>query len=95
MKDKKPPSLIKGRKGHMSVIDCLFKVLWVVDSRKGTEWPSKTFQELADEVSAMRGKRVTESSVRSIVYRRSSLFDKVKADGKVYWQLSKTGRNAG
>jgi hypothetical protein len=83
-------SFAEGRKGRVSVLDCVVASLRPAESA-GT-WPSKTFEELRNSVSASLGYFVSNSTVRSTVYGHADLFEKASMDGRLRWHLSKTAR---
>lgn len=78
--------LTPGRKGKVSVLDC------IAESLKDAK-TAKTFRQLADEAAQVRNSPVSEPNVRSVIYRHSELFEKAPGDG-VTWRLSKQGRKA-
>src|SRR5688572_979253 len=89
---KKLPSLVRGRRGKSSVIDCLMVILW---GGGGTSHPSYSFAELTERVSTLRGGPVAESTLRSIIYRREEWFERTwMNDGRLRWKLSSAGKAA-
>ena len=85
------PSFVKGRKGHVSVVDCMVQTLWRTNDGG---WPERTFEELRATVSTMQGYHVTSSTIRSSVYQYPTLFERVEAkNGSLRWKLTKQGRN--
>lgn len=83
-------SVVKGRRGKTSIVDCLITVL----SIRGREesWPAYTFDVLAERVSVLRGSVVPIPSVQSVIYR-SDLFEPGPKEGdRVTWQLNAAGR---
>ena len=85
------PSFVKGRKGHVSVVDCMVRTLW---RAKDGDWPERTFEELRAAVSEMQGYHVAPSTIRSSVYQYAALFERVQAEnGFLRWRLTKQGRS--
>ena len=85
------PSFVKGRKGHVSVVDCLVRTLW---RAQDGGWPQRTFEQLRTAVSEMQGYHVASSTIRSSVYQYPALFERVPAkNGALRWRLTKQGRN--
>lgn len=85
----KPPSVVKGRRGLISILDCMVASLWEVKAPKGTILPAKTFRQLTDEATAMRGRPVATASVRAAIYRHSDLFEQVIEGDVVLWRLKR------
>ena len=84
------PSFVKGRKGHVSVVDCIVRSLWRANDGS---WPERTFVELRAAVSTMQGYQVTPSTIRSSVYQYPKLFERVEAkNGPLRWKLTKRAR---
>ena len=84
------PSFVKGRKGHVSVVDCIVRTLWRTNDGG---WPERTFEELRTAVSTMQGYHVTPSTIRSSVYQYPTLFERLEAkNGALRWKLTKQGR---
>jgi hypothetical protein len=86
-----PRSLVSGRRGKVSVIDCLTQILW--SDEDGTV-PAYSFAELSERVSRLRGSQVADSTVRSIIYRREEWFEQTTRDGHLKWRLSPAARRA-
>ena len=85
------PSFVKGRKGHVSVVDCMVRALWRTNDGV---WPERTFEELRASVSAMQGYQVTPSTIRSSVYQHRTLFQRVeRKTGLLRWRLTKQARS--
>lgn len=85
-----PINIVKGRRGKVSIINCLLTALSAAD--RGNSWPSYTFEVLAERVSALRGSIVPVPTVRSVIYR-SELFEPgPNQDSRVTWRLNSTGR---
>lgn len=85
------PSFVKGRKGNVSVVDCMVRALWYTNDGG---WPERTFQELRTAVSAMQGYRVMPSTIRSSAYQYPTLFERVESkSGTVRWKLTKQARS--
>ena len=85
------PSFVKGRKGHVSVVDCMVRTLWCA---KDGDWPERTFEELRAAVSEMQGYPVAPSTIRSSVYQYPELFERVQAkNGSLRWRLTTQGRS--
>jgi|ERR1017187_1967879 hypothetical protein len=83
---KEAPSLVPGRRGKPSVIDCLARILH--NHQDSSERPL-TFEELTKRVSEMRDEPIAEASVRSIIYRRAVWFERTWGDdGCLRWKLS-------
>jgi hypothetical protein len=88
-----PPSFVRGRKGRLSVVDCLVQALWKTEADGKEIWPEDSFQELRERVTKMQGYRVTPSTIRSSVYEHDDLFERVRTrDGSLRWRLTKTAR---
>jgi hypothetical protein len=86
------PSVVKGRKGRVSVLDCMVKSLWATESAKAAVWPAKTFRQLTEDVAALRGYPVPSSTVRSIIYRHSDLFERTEKNEAILYSLSEKAR---
>src|SRR5438874_2601698 len=89
------PSFVPGRKGRISVVDCIVGVLWKAlgSNEADVQWPARTFDELRSRVSQMQGYQVTSSTIRSAVYSQMHLFERTLAsDGTLKWRLSKEAR---
>ena len=85
------PSFVKGRKGNVSVVDCMVRALWRTNDGG---WPERTFQELRATVSRMQGYRVTPSTIRSSAYQYPTLFERVESkSGSLRWKLTKPARS--
>ena len=85
------PSFVKGRKGHVSVVDCMVRTLW---RAKEGGWPERTFEEIRAAVSELQGYRVAPSTIRSSVYQYPALFERVQGtNGSLRWKLTKQGRS--
>jgi len=89
------PALVKGRKGRVSVVDCMVAALWRTEPKEGIEWPAKTFETLREEVSSRLAYPVGSSTIRSTVYGHSELFQRASKDGKLCWRLTDKARRAG
>jgi len=88
--NRKLISFVQGRRGKISILDCLLTVL----SRGKSEgtWPQCTFDQLTAQASALRLSDVKEPSLRSVVYR-AGLFERVPDDAdRVRWRLNAKGR---
>ena len=85
------PSFVKGRKGHISVVDCMVRALWRTNAGV---WPKRTFAELRATVSTMQGYQVTPSTIRSSVYQYPTLFQRTEAkNGSLRWKLTKQAQS--
>jgi hypothetical protein len=83
---RKLPSLVRGRRGKSSVIDCLTLILW---ERGRMSQPSYSFAELTERVSELRGSPVAKATIQSIIYRRAEWFERTRSDdGGLRWKLS-------
>lgn len=82
-----PPLCVKGRKGGISVADCLVRALWSTD-RDYDEWPSKSFDQLQAEVSRSAGYPVSPSTIRSTIYGHPELFIRARKEQRVLWKLT-------
>lgn len=79
----------KGRRGGASIVDKIVQEL----RRKEGDWPRLSFKELRAAVSASLGYNVSDSTIRSAIYSRPELFQKViRTDGSLGWCLSKPTR---
>ena len=86
------PSFVKGRKGQVSVVDCMVRALWRTNDGV---WPERTFEQLRATVSTMQGYQVTASTIRSSVYQYPTLFERVEPkNGSLRWKLTKQARSA-
>jgi hypothetical protein len=81
-----PPSLVRGRKGQLSVADCIVRVLWG-NGRPYSEWPSKTLQQLQAEVSGLAKYSVGASTLRATLYNHPELFIRAEKVLRVRWKL--------
>ena len=82
------PRFVPGRRGGISVVDALVQVLWNTKRPKDREqWPAKSFNTLAAEVSSIVGYQLTSSTVRSSIYGHMELFEKDEQDGDLKWRL--------
>jgi hypothetical protein len=89
-KQKRAPSFVQGRKGQTSVVDCIVKRLWVDENG---HWPECTFAELRESATKMQGYRVSSSTIRSSVYTRGDLFERVAtSEWPLRWRLTKAAR---
>lgn len=88
------PSFVKGRKGGISIVDCMVQVLWTQDAGSIADWPVKTFPEIGKEVSDIVGYTVPPSTIRSTAYSHSDIFQKANAGGKFCWRLTEKARKA-
>ena len=88
------PSFAKGRKGGVSIIDCMVRALWMPDTGAHGKWPAKTFPDLAKEVSVLVGYRVSQSTIRSSAYAHPELFVRDTQEGILRWRLTATARQA-
>jgi hypothetical protein len=87
---EKPFRFGRGRKGRVSITDCL---LLTLGRQKDGRWPKYSFSELAERVSSLRRAPVSSPSIRSVVYRRPSLFERADGDEEaLVWKLSVEGR---
>ena len=87
---KGTPSLVEGRRGKPSVIDCLVRIL---QNHQDSSERSFTFIELTQKVSELRGKPIAEASIRSIIYRRAIWFERTRSqDGRLRWKLSRVAK---
>ena len=85
------PSFVKGRKGRVSVVDCVVRALWRANDGG---WPERTFEELRAIVSTMQGYQVTPSTIRSSVYQYPTLFQRVEPmNGSLRWKLTRQARS--
>ena len=85
------PSFVKGRKGRVSVVDCMVRALWRTNDGV---WPECTFEELRATVSKMQGYQVTPSTIRASVYQYPTLFQRVEQkNGSLRWKLTKQARS--
>ena len=85
------PSFVKGRKGHISVVDCMVRALWRTNDGV---WPERTFEELRATVSTMQGYQVTPSTIRPSVYQYPTLFQRAEPmNGSLRWKLTKQARS--
>ena len=82
------PEFVKGRKGHLSVVDSIVRVLWRTMDGK---WPEKTFEELRAATATMQGYHIASSTIRSSVYQYPNLFERVGTK-PVRWRLTKQAR---
>lgn len=88
-----PPSLVRGRKGQASVVDCLVALLWKVEDGG---WPAQSFEELRNGVSNMQGYEVGPSTIRSSIYKYPKFFQRAKGSGgRVLWTLTAKARASG
>jgi len=88
--DRKMISYVRGRRGRVSILDCLLTAL----SRNKSEgpWPQCTLGQLREQVSALRATEVPEATVRSVVYR-AGLFERSPGSSeRVKWTLNAKGR---
>jgi len=88
------PTFVPGRKGRTSVVDSLVRALWNANHGKPQEWPERTFTELQREVSKLQGYHVAEPTIRSSIYSRPKIFERVDGDDKIRWRLTKQVRKA-
>lgn len=81
-------SIVPGRRGLPSVIDCMVQILWNPVAG-GADVPCHSFPELARRISKLRRTEVAQSTVRSVVYQHSEWFDRVRnSEGRLCWKLS-------
>lgn len=85
------PSLVQGRRGKSSVIDCLTLILW---DREAKSQRSYTFAELTELVSKLRGTPVATATIQSVIYRRAEWFERSWEDGRLRWKLSPAAKIA-
>ena len=83
------PQFVKGRKGHISVVDCLVRSLWRVNTGR---WPARTFAELRIAVSNLQGYDVASSTIRSSIYQYPQIFERVRNNGSLRWRLTTSAR---
>jgi hypothetical protein len=86
--DAVPPSRVKGRKGRISVADCIVQTLWG-NGKPYKEWPSKTLGQLQEEVSRLANYNVGSSTVRATLYSHPELFVRAEKITRVQWKLAK------
>ncbi len=89
-KNQEPISFVRGRRGRISILDCLLTALSPRDS-KGP-WPEYAFDELRERVSALRSTEVREASLRSVVYRANVFERAATGSDRVRWKLNAKGR---
>ena len=90
---RKLSSVVRGRRGKSSIIDCLMLIL---GGREGKPQRSYSFAELAEMVSELRESPVAEATIRSIIYRREKWFERTRSDdGILRWKLSPVAKMAG
>lgn len=79
-KTQQPPILLVGRRGGISVVDAIVRVLWNGDTgpEHDSAWPVMRFAEIRDAVTRQLGYNVSDSTVRSAVYKHPELFEKSK-----------------
>lgn len=86
------PSLVRGRRGKCSVIDCLMLILW---QRAGTSQPAYSFDELTARVAELRQSPIAKTTIQSIIYRRAEWFEQTRGDdGLLRWKLSPAAKMA-
>lgn len=83
------PEFVKGRKGSLSIVDSMVRVLW--RTMEG-EWSEKTFEELRSGVAAMQKYRIKSSTIRATVYQHPELFERVETKPVIRWRLTKRAR---
>ncbi len=67
------------------------ELLWRKDD--AADWPALSFATLREEVAKMQGYAVSATTIRSTVYQRTDVFEKVTSeDGSVRWRLTKAAR---
>lgn len=86
---KQVPSFGPGRRGGTSVVDAIARTLW----RTAGKWPALTIQEIRVGVSEELGYDVPSSTVRSELYRRDDVFERVApTEGRVHYRLTAQAR---
>jgi hypothetical protein len=90
------PRFVAGRRGGISVVDALVRVLWSdAKSSDSSQWPAKDFNTLALEASKVIGYRLSASTVRSAIYGHEELFDRASEHEQgLLWRLSLKARSA-
>jgi hypothetical protein len=83
----RPPSCVKGRKGKISVADCLIQVLWS-EKKNHDKWPAKSLEQLQTEASLIAGYLISSSTIRSTIYGHSELFVRAGKEKRVLWKLA-------
>ena len=84
----RPPSFVAGRKGRTSTVDAIVACLWIKSNGERNDWPTLSFSELRSVVGVRQGYEVSASTIRSAMYKRSDLFEKVECSREVRWQLT-------
>ena len=86
---KAAPSFVKGRKGQISVVDCLVNALW---KQGDSPWPESTFGELRASVSKLQNYPVAPATIRSSVYQHLDIFERAEC-APVRWRLTTRARS--
>jgi hypothetical protein len=85
-----PPSVVRGRKGGISVADALVAALWN-PSGNSSDWPERTLEDLRIEVTRRLGYGILDSTVRSALYTNSTIFERCGTKSqRVLYRLTKT-----
>ena len=91
-KNKPTPIYAHGRRGGRSIVDSIVHELL----RTKDGWPIRSFGELRDLLSPALGYELSTSTIRSSIYSRSDVFEKVVSEAGIGWRLSeKTRREQG
>lgn len=83
------PQFVKGRKGNISLVDCLVRSLWQTDNGC---WPARTFAQLRADVSELQGYNVALSTIRSSIYQYPQIFERVRDNKSLRWRLTDSAR---
>jgi hypothetical protein len=95
---RKPPRLVAGRRGGISIVDALVEALWLRraernQSGSGEEWPSLGLEELHKYVLDCLKYNVASASVRSAIYNHPEIFERASTSaGRVAYRLSPWAR---
>jgi hypothetical protein len=88
-----PPTFARGRKGSTSLLDTLVESLWQSKVGGKLVWPSKSFTQLREEASRSQGYAIQPSTIRSTIYLRPDLFERVAPRStSLLWRLTSKAR---
>ena len=88
-KDLPPPSIVRGRKGGMSIADALVAALWN-PTPNSHDWPERTIEELRIDASRRLGYEIPNSTIRSALYTTTDTFERCSAQSlRAVYRLTK------
>lgn len=81
------PSFVKGRKGGISVADCIVRVLW--SQPTGGHRSGKSLAELQAGATRIAGYAISASTIRATLYGHPELFIRAGKSDRLLWTLVK------